>query len=91
MAVAVRTPTSSWWALHARPQKRLKDELNGNSDHFLALTAARVYDARAAGCSTSRRWSCSTAARSCRSRRCAVGAAAAWSKLLALAPEPAKP
>src|SRR5512132_3317613 len=30
--------------LHARPQKRLKDELNGNSEHFLALTAARVYD-----------------------------------------------
>jgi hypothetical protein len=30
--------------LHARPQKRLKDELNGNSDHFLALTTARVYD-----------------------------------------------
>ena len=30
--------------LHARPQKRLKDELNGNSDHSLALTSFRVYD-----------------------------------------------
>jgi len=30
--------------LHARPQKRLKDELNGNSDHFIALTTARVFD-----------------------------------------------
>ena len=30
--------------LHARPQKRLKDELNGNSDLYLAVTAARVYD-----------------------------------------------
>jgi hypothetical protein len=30
--------------LHARPHKRLKDELNGNSDHFVALTRARVYD-----------------------------------------------
>ena len=31
--------------LHAHPQKRLKDELNGTSDRYLALTAARVYDA----------------------------------------------
>src|SRR5688572_8373597 len=31
--------------LHARPQKRLKDELNGNSDRYIAVTAARVYDA----------------------------------------------
>ena len=39
MAVAVRTPDQLLVALHARPQKRLKDELNGNSDHFVALTA----------------------------------------------------
>ena len=45
MAVAVRTPDQLLVGfLHARPQKRLKDELNGNSDHFLALTSARVYD-----------------------------------------------
>ena len=31
--------------LHARPQKRLKDELNANSDRYVAITAARVYDA----------------------------------------------
>jgi hypothetical protein len=31
--------------LHARPQKRLKDELNANSDRYVAVTAARVYDA----------------------------------------------
>ena len=30
--------------LHARPQKRLKDELNANSDRYVAITAARVYD-----------------------------------------------
>lgn len=45
MAVAVRTPDQLLVGfLHARPQKRLKDERNGNSDHFLALTAVRVYD-----------------------------------------------
>ena len=45
MAVAVRMPDQLLVGfLHARPQKRLKDELNGNSDHFLALTSARVYD-----------------------------------------------
>lgn len=44
-AVAVRTADQLLVGLlHARPQKRLKDELNGNSDHFLALTGARVYD-----------------------------------------------
>jgi hypothetical protein len=43
--VAVRTADQLLVGnLHARPQKRLKDELNGNSEHFLALTAARVYD-----------------------------------------------
>jgi hypothetical protein len=31
--------------IHARLQKRLKDEKNGVSDRFLAVTAARVYDA----------------------------------------------
>jgi hypothetical protein len=30
--------------LHARPQKRLKDELNANSEPYIAVTAARVYD-----------------------------------------------
>lgn len=45
MAVAVRTPDQLLVGfLHSRPQKRLKDELNGNSDHFLALTAVRDYD-----------------------------------------------
>jgi uncharacterized protein DUF6812 len=45
VAVAVRTADQLLLGLlHARPQKRLKDELNGNSDHFVALTAARVYD-----------------------------------------------
>jgi hypothetical protein len=44
--VAVRTRDQLVVGLmHARPQKRLKDELNGNSDKFLAVTAARVYDA----------------------------------------------
>jgi hypothetical protein len=46
VAVAVRTADQLLVGyLHARPQKRLKDELNSNSDHFLALTGARVYDA----------------------------------------------
>ena len=31
--------------LHAHPNKRLKDELNGTSDRYLAVTTARVYDA----------------------------------------------
>jgi len=45
-AVAVRTPDQLVIGLmHARPQKRLKDELNGNSDRYIAITAARVYDA----------------------------------------------
>lgn len=44
--VAIRTADQLLTGfLHARPQKRLKDELNGNSDRFLALTGARVYDA----------------------------------------------
>ena len=30
--------------LHARPQKRLKDEMNHVSDRFIAITDARVYD-----------------------------------------------
>ena len=43
---AVRTPDQLIVGLlHARPQKRLKDELNGNSDRYVAITAARVYDA----------------------------------------------
>jgi hypothetical protein len=46
VAVLVRMPDQLLVGyMHARPQKRLKDELNGNSDHFLALTGARVYDA----------------------------------------------
>ncbi len=32
--------------LHARPNKRLKDELNHNSEHYVAITEARVYDVR---------------------------------------------
>ena len=44
-AVAVRTADQLVIGLmHARPQKRLKDELNGNSDRYMAVTAARVYD-----------------------------------------------
>lgn len=44
-AVAIRTPDQLLVGfMHARPQKRLKDELNGNSDHFVAVTSARVYD-----------------------------------------------
>ena len=44
--VAVRTTDQLVIGLmHARPQKRLKDELNGNSDRYVAITAARVYDA----------------------------------------------
>ena len=44
-AVAIRTADQLLVGLlHARPQKRLKDELNGNSDHFVALTSARVFD-----------------------------------------------
>jgi hypothetical protein len=31
--------------IHARPQKRLKDEMNHLSDKFIAITDARVYDA----------------------------------------------
>jgi hypothetical protein len=31
--------------LHARPQKRLKDEMNHVSDRFIAITDARVFDA----------------------------------------------
>ncbi len=45
VSVAVRTADQLLVGfMHARPQKRLKDELNGNSDHFLAMTGARVYD-----------------------------------------------
>src|SRR5688572_26074259 len=46
IAVAIRTTDQLIVGLlHARPKKRLKDELNTNSDHFLAVTEARVYDA----------------------------------------------
>lgn len=46
IAVAIRTPDQLIVGLvHARPKKRLKDELNTNSDHFMAVTDARVYDA----------------------------------------------
>lgn len=31
--------------LHARPQKRLKDEMNHLNDRFIAITDVRVYDA----------------------------------------------
>ena len=31
--------------LHARPNKRLKDELNHVADPYIAVTQARVYDA----------------------------------------------
>ena len=60
VAVAVRTSDQLLVGfLHARPQKRLKDELNGNS--IVSVTPLN-----------------------------AIGpAAAAWSKLLALEPEPA--
>ena len=56
MAISLRIPTETVTAvlrtddqlivgqLHSHPQKRLKDELNGNSDHFIALTTARVFD-----------------------------------------------
>src|SRR5688572_30495761 len=45
VAVAIRTADQLLVGfMHARPQKRLKDELNGNSDHFVAVTGARVYD-----------------------------------------------
>jgi hypothetical protein len=44
--VAVRTVDQLVIGLfHAAPQKRLKDELNVISDNYLAITAARVYDA----------------------------------------------
>ena len=43
--VAVRTADQLIVGLlHAHPHKRLKDELNGTSDRYLALTEARVYD-----------------------------------------------
>ncbi len=46
IAVLLRTPDQLIVGqLHARPQKRLKDEMNHVSDRFVALTAARVYDA----------------------------------------------
>lgn len=31
--------------LHVRPKKRLKDELNVISEHYIAITEARVYNA----------------------------------------------
>lgn len=44
--VAVRTADQLIVGLlHAHPHKRLKDELNGTSDRWLAVTMARVYDA----------------------------------------------
>ena len=43
-AAAVRTTDQLIVGLlHARPQKRLKDELNAISDRYVAITAARVY------------------------------------------------
>jgi len=45
IAAVIRTPDQLIVAqLHARPQKRLKDEMNHVSDRFIALTDARVYD-----------------------------------------------
>jgi hypothetical protein len=45
-AAAVRTADQLIVGLlHARPQKRLKDELNANTERYVAITAARVYDA----------------------------------------------
>ena len=92
MAVAVRTADQLLVGfMHARPQKRLKDELNGNSDHFLALTSARVYD----GAGSRLLYEASVVLLDSGSivtvtPLSAVGpAAAAWSKLLALEPEPA--
>jgi hypothetical protein len=31
--------------IHVRPERRLTDEINGDSARFLPITAARVYDA----------------------------------------------
>jgi hypothetical protein len=46
IAAVVRTPDQLIVGqLHARPKKRLKDEMNHVSDRFIAVTAARVYDA----------------------------------------------
>jgi uncharacterized protein DUF6812 len=93
MAVAVRTPDQLLVGfMHARPQKRLKDELNGNSDHFLALTAARVYD----GAGSRLLYESSVVLVDSGSivsvtPLSAVGpAAAAWSQLLAVTAEPAE-
>jgi hypothetical protein len=45
IAAVVRTPDQLIVGqLHARPQKRLKDEMNHVSDRFIAVTAARVHD-----------------------------------------------
>jgi hypothetical protein len=89
MGVAVRTPDQLLVGyLHARPQKRLKDELNGNSDHFLALTEARVYD----GAGSQLLYESSVVLLDSASivsvtPLSAVGPApAAWSKLLAMPP-----
>lgn len=92
VGVAVRTPDQLLVGfLHARPQKRLKDELNGNSEHFLALTAARVYD----GAGTRLLYESSVVLLDSGSIVSvtplnSIGpSAAAWSKLLAVTPEPA--
>jgi hypothetical protein len=92
VGVAVRTPDQLLVGfLHARPQKRLKDELNGNSEHFMALTGARVYD----GAGSRLLYESSVVLLDGNSIVSvtplnAIGpAAAAWSKLLALEPEPA--
>ncbi len=46
IAAILRTPDQLIVGrLHARPQKRLKDEMNHFSDRFIAVTAARVFDA----------------------------------------------
>src|SRR5687767_2344141 len=91
VAVAVRTADQLLVGfLHARPQKRLKDELNGNSEHFVALTSARVYD----GAGSRLLYESSVVLLdggsivSVTPLNAVGAAAAAWSKLLALAPEP---
>jgi hypothetical protein len=91
MAVAVRTPDQLLVGfMHARPQKRLKDELNGNSDHFLALTSARVYDGAGSRLLYESSVVLLDSAIVSVTPLSAVGpAAAAWSKLLALEPDAA--
>jgi hypothetical protein len=46
VAVVLRMPDALIVGqLHVDPQKRLKDELNITRDRYVAVTAARVYDA----------------------------------------------